>query len=127
MSFETLKEEELLAAAEMLAVDLETSRNNKGKINAKLAAAAFAEEGVTWDIYTTERNRLQAVQDELIAQAEEEKRLEEQRNAAVIREQDVLGQDDDVEPEEDEVFISLGRALPQRKRYRHYIIEGGER
>lgn len=65
MSFEKLSDEELLAAASMLAVNLESvARTAAGKIQRKEAAAAFAEEGVTWDIYQKEKSRLAAIEEE---------------------------------------------------------------
>jgi len=111
MSFEKLTHDELLVAAELFAVDLATSMDAKKKVNPKLAVAAFAEEGVTFDMYSTLiEERAQAVA-ELEAQEQAERELEEQRTVNVVKEQQVLD-NDDVDPVEDSVVV------PRRKRPR---------
>lgn len=109
MSFETLKEEELREAAAMFAVDLDSCLTPAGKVSKKLALAAFAEEGVTWDVYEAEKARLVAALEE----AAEEKRLEEERLANVVKSQ-VNFDDDEVEPREAGVLVR--KARPKRKR-----------
>lgn len=113
MSFEKLSEEELLSAAEMLAVDLETSKTKTGRVNPKLAAAAFAEEGVTWDLYTAEVNRVNEAKAALEEEQRKEEELERARLVNTIKAETVNG--GEVEPEADEVVTvrkPRGRSTP---------------
>lgn len=113
MSFDKLKEAELRAAAAMFAVEYDDTVSPAGKFNAKLAAAALAEEGVTWDIYQGELERLREIEEAAeaarLAKIEEE-RLAEERLANTVRAQ--VRQDDEVEPEEDVVMTTRRRKRP---------------
>lgn len=113
MSFKSLEEEALTRAAEMFAVDLANCKTKGGKWNPELVEAAFAEEGVTWDIYQGELERLRDI--ELAAEAarlakEEEERLAQERLANTVKAQ--VRQDDEVEPEEDVVMTTRKRRRP---------------
>jgi len=108
MSFESLNHDQLTEAAELFAVDLATSINSKSKVNPKLAAAAFAEEGVTFDMYTELKMQHERARAELAAQEAEEAALEAQRAANVVT-QAALEAEADLEPIEDEVIITRKR------------------
>lgn len=100
MSFEKIKDEEVLyEAAAMFAVDLDSAKNSKGKLNPTLVAAAFAEEGVTFDMYTA-----------LKAQHEEKKAELEAERLAALAAEEALQDDEDLEPVEDAVLVPKRRA-----------------
>lgn len=112
MSFETLNHDQLVEAAELFAVDLATSMNTKGKVNPKLAAAAFAEDGVTFDMYTELKAQHERARAELAAKEAEEAALEAQRAANVVTAATTQA-DEDLEPVEDEVVITRRRTKPR--------------
>jgi len=108
MSFQKLKDAELREVAELFGVDLSDCVNSKNKIDPTLAAAAFNEDGVTWDMYAEMLAKREEAR--LAAAAEEE--LERQRLANVIKEEKVM--EPEVEPVEDEVIVTR-RRTPREK------------
>lgn len=114
MSFDKLKEEELRHAAELFAVDLDSAVVNN-KLNRKMAAAAFAEEGVTYDMYTELVAQHEKARQELAEAEAKEAELAAQREAATIKAADLGVDDEDVEPEADYVLAPRKRKRPSQQ------------
>lgn len=111
MSFEKLSEADIKTAAAMFGVDLDSSMNQKGRVSPKLAAAAFAEEGVTFDMYTELAAKQEQARQEAEAAEAEQAALEEQRLAAAIKSTHEM-EEEDVEPEADFVPAPKRRKRP---------------
>lgn len=95
MSFEVMNEEELQMVAASFAVDLDDCYTPKGKLNPVLAAAAIAEEGVTFDMWET-----------LVkAREDAERKLKEAEEAAIAEK--AIEEAEDLEPVEDEVEVTV--------------------
>jgi hypothetical protein len=101
MSFELMQEDELLDVAASFAVDLDDCRTPKGKLNPVLAAAAIAEEGVTYDMW----EKLVAAR----VQAEADRKAAEEVEAFERAAEEA----EDLEPVEDVIDTTV---VPARKR-----------
>lgn len=77
MSFELMNQEELLLVAASFGVDLDDCVSSKGKVNPVLAAAAIAEEGVTFDMWAKMLAAKEAAEKAALEAEVAEKALEE--------------------------------------------------